>query len=195
MLFVDVEDNVRGAWQLLLFRRDGLEEMRLGVADARRAWRAIVLALPFFALAAFATRQYGPVLAELAHIAAPKTPPLLLDVMAAYVAWLTTIFTMHALARLINQAQKLPVITIVFNWTQLLSTVVIAPLNLLVDVRLLDPRIAIFFLLCFGLYVWILNIWLSRLLLGLDVARAIGVSFVIAGAQYIVQIALNQLLH
>lgn len=193
-MFTDVENNLQGAWQLLLFRRNGLNEMRLGVVDAYRSWRALALALPFFALAAFAARQYGPVVAELAHIAKPKAAPLWLDLASASLQWVTMIFTLHAIARLVDQSQKLPVITIVFNWTLLLTTIAITPLHLLVDVRLLNPRLALYLLLCFGFYAWLLNIWLTRLLLGFGVARAVGISFVVAGAQYIVQVMLSLLM-
>ncbi len=125
--------SIRGAFAALRLDDRGFDQIDGSDIGFRRSWAALLLALPFIALAALAVAK--------ATALEPKLPdvPLLAAFIGGIVQWLLGTGCLALIALVFGKRDRLKQLIACDNWITLWFLVLEAPFNLLTATGLLTP--------------------------------------------------------
>ncbi len=182
----NIEHNILYAWHLLVGKQAALKHMMFGREAVQHSWYAVLLAVPFLVLNAFAGKVSGPVIAEMAKIKNYVVPSLAMTMVIAVAAWIIGIMVQRSMAVLLGRKNKADVIVVVNNWLRLLINFIGAPISLLVAVHWLSPSIALFIGFCLSVYMLALITWINGIILDVSWWRASAITLAVLSSEFVV---------
>ena len=183
-----VENNLLGAWHLLAGKQTALKHMDFSRNAMKQSWRAMLLALPFIVLGAYASKVTGPVAAEMAKLNGYATAPLpstLLSVLIGIAVWIAGVAMQRAMAVLFGKPEKANAIVVINNWFRLLINFVGAPFALLTALHWLDPKAELMIIFCLAVYAVALQTWISAVVLDISWWRATAMTLAVMLAEFL----------
>ncbi len=181
-----MEHNILYAWHLLVGKQVALKYMVFGPDAVRQSWFALLFALPFLVLDAFAGKVSGPVIAEMAKIKNYVVPSLSVTLIIAVAAWIVGILVQRSMAVLLGRKNKVDAIVVVNNWLRLLINFIGAPISLLVAVHWLSPSVALFIGFCLSVYMLALITWINGIILDVSWWRASAITLSVLASEFFV---------
>lgn len=132
-------ESIRGAWAAIRLDDSGFDQIDGSDAGFRRSWAALLLALPFMMLAAFAASK-ALALANMAGgpVKWPEVPVPMAFVSNIF-QWFLGAGALALIARVFGKADKIKRLIACDNWITLWFLVLEAPFNFFTATNLLSP--------------------------------------------------------
>jgi hypothetical protein len=172
-MFGDLRQNLAGAWDVMLGRRQGLAKLDLSIEGFWRSFAALVLVIPFNVLALLSQRRL------LEESGATETAALAngigVEAIALLADWITFPIVFAGLARPLGLAARYVPFIVARNWAAVIVSAMIAVVHAAHVVGILPSSLAPMFLLVTIAIALRFAYVIARTTLDVSAATAIGI--------------------
>jgi hypothetical protein len=182
--------SLTGAWELFLDRPGAMRHFDVSVEGFWRSFRAVVLVVPAYLVAALADREFAA--AELGIPLPPDGPFLAESAIGLALDWIALPLILAVAARPLGIARRYAAFIVARNWCAVLAVVPFGAIGLLVIAGLVGPELGSTLMLAALIVVLRYNYLVARRGLEVGAGFAIGIVALDFAVSLTIAVALDE---